>query len=139
MSMSLIGTYRTGNDPPFCEENFPMSTGCTSFTWRIHYSKIDSMEAYRSIRYAPMNHSHIPSFPNCLPHIDWQENMPKFKHEEGDDDVVHLIKFHVPIHKLKVKLHEYHLMKMFMATLQGDVRSWYEMFQPDRLYSLKDF
>jgi hypothetical protein len=30
-------------------------------------------------------------------------------------------------------------MKMFMATLEGKVRLWYEGLKPGILYSLKDF
>jgi hypothetical protein len=40
---------------------------------------------YRSARYAPMNQSHIPGFPNCIPHIDWQKYLPKFKDGKGND------------------------------------------------------
>jgi hypothetical protein len=90
-------------------------------------------------RYAPMNRSHIPGFPNRLPRIDWKTYLPKFKDEEGDDASLHLIKFHMHVHKLKVKFHEYCLMKMFMATLEGKARSWYEKLPAASLYSLKDF
>jgi len=41
--------------------------------------------------------------------------------------------------KLKVQFHEDCLMKMFMATLEGKARSWYEGFPSSSLYSLKDF
>ena len=43
------------------------------------------------------------------------------------------------IHKLGVKLHENFLMKMFMATLEGDARSWYEGLLSESLFSLTDF
>ena len=43
------------------------------------------------------------------------------------------------IHKLGVKLHEYSLMKMFMTSLEGNARSWYEGLSAGSLYSLRDF
>jgi hypothetical protein len=93
----------------------------------------------QSARYAPMNRSHIPGFPNRMPCIDWKTYLPKFKDEEGDDDALHLIKFHMHSRKLKVKWHEYCLMKMFMATLHGNARSWYENLPSASLYSLQGF
>jgi len=98
-----------------------------------------SMEAYRSIRYAPMNCSHVPVFPSCLPRIDWQTYFPKFNYQEGDDAVLHLIKFHRHIYKLVIKFHEDFLMKMFMDTLVDKDRSWYKRLKPSSLYSLKYF
>jgi hypothetical protein len=56
-----------------------------------------------------------------------------------DDVVLHLIKFHLHIHKLEIKFHEDCMMKMFMATLEGKARSWYEGLKPGSLYSLKYF
>ena len=73
-----------------------------------------------------MNHSHILGFPNRMPHIDWQSCLPKFKDEKGDDAALHLIKFHMHSRKLKVEWHEDCLMKIFMDTLEGKTRSWYE-------------
>ena len=70
-----------------------------------------------STRYAPMNHAHIPSFPNRIPKVDWQIDLPKFKDQKNDDAALHLVRFHIHIHKMRVKLHEYSLVKMFMATL----------------------
>ena len=43
------------------------------------------------------------------------------------------------IHKLGVKLHEDSLMKMFMVSLEGDARSWYEGLPSEILYSLTNF
>ena len=82
-----------------------------------------SSNARKNVRYAPMNPSHIPSFPNLMSHIDWQSYLPKLKDEEGDDVALHLIKFHMHSCKLKVEWHEDCLMKMFMATLEGKTRS----------------
>ena len=77
-------------------------------------------------RYAPMNHSHISSFPNQIPNVDWQTCLPKFKNQKSDDAALHLVRFHMNIHELGVELHEDSLMKMFMVSLEVDARSWYE-------------
>lgn len=86
-----------------------------------------------------MNHSHIPGFPNHMPHIDWQSCIPKFEDEEGDVAALHLIKFHMHSRKLKFEWHEDCSMKMFMAILEGKERSWYEQLPTSSLYSPKDF
>jgi hypothetical protein len=86
-----------------------------------------------------MNRSHIPSFPNRMPCVDWQAYLPKFKDQYGDDVAFHLVKFHMHIHRLGVKSHEDYLMKMFMATLEGEARSWYEGLPSASLFSLEDF
>jgi hypothetical protein len=52
---------------------------------------------------------------------------------------LHLIKFHMHICRLGVEFHEDCLMKMFMDTLEGKERLWYEGLKPCSLYSLKDF
>ena len=43
------------------------------------------------------------------------------------------------VYKLGVVLHEYYLMKMFMARLEGNTWSWCEGLPSECLYSLKDF
>ena len=91
------------------------------------------------VRYAPMNRTHIPSFPNRIPNIDWQEYLPRFKDQKGDDVALHLFRFHKHIHKLGVELHEDYLMKMFMVSLEGNAWSWYERLPVESLYSLKEF
>jgi hypothetical protein len=93
----------------------------------------------RYARYAPMNHSHIPDFPNRIPYIDWKKYLPKFKDGKGNDVALHLIIFHMHICNLGVEFHEDCLMKIFMATLEGKERLWYEVLKPGSLYSLKDF
>ena len=67
-------------------------------------------------RYAPMNHAHIPSFPNIIPKIYFLTYLPRFKYQKNDDSDIHLFRFHKHIHKLRVELHENFLMKMFMAS-----------------------
>ena len=72
-----------------------------------------------------MNHSHIPSFPNRIPNIDYQAYLQRFKDQKGDDVALPLLRSHKHIHKLGVELHEDSLMKMFMVSLEGNARSWY--------------
>ena len=88
--------------------------------------------------YAAMNREHIPGFPNHIPPIDLQTYLPKFKDQDGDDVAFHLVKFHMHIHRLGVKLHEDCLMKMFMETLEGEAQSWYEGLPSSSLFSLED-
>lgn len=90
-------------------------------------------------RYATLKQYHIPGFPNHMPHVDWKTYLPKFRDQVGDDASLHLVKFDMHVHKLKVVFHEDCLMKMFMATLEGKARSWYEGLSFASLYSLKDF
>ena len=71
--------------------------------------------------------------------MDWQACLTKFKNQKSDDVALHLVKFHMHIHKLGVELHGDSLMKMFMVSLEGNARSWYERFPLDSLYSLKYF
>ena len=86
-----------------------------------------------------MNIDHIPSFPNKIPQVNSQRNIPIFQDEDVDDALLHLIKFHVHAWKLKVEWHEDCLMKMFMKTLEGKSRKWYKGLDPGSLFSLKDF
>ena len=86
-----------------------------------------------------MRRSHIPGFPNRIPKVDWLTYLPRLRDEEGDDAALHLIKFHMHVRKLKTSFPKDCLMKMFMATLEGQARSWYENLPPACIYSLKDF
>lgn len=86
-----------------------------------------------------MNRSHIPRFPNKMPSIDWKTCLPKFKDEKGHNATLHLIRFHMHVHTLRIRFHEDCLMKMFMATLEGKTQSWYENLPHACIYSLKDF
>ena len=72
-------------------------------------------------RYALMNRSHIPCFPNPMPKVDWLTGLPIFKQkkEEEDNVALHLVRFHMHVCRLKVQFPEDCLMKMFMATLEG--------------------
>ena len=86
-----------------------------------------------------MSRSHIPSFPNRIPKVDWSTYLPKFRDEDSEDAALHVTRFHMHIRKLGVRLHEDSLMKMFMASLEGNARFWYESLPDESLYSLKDF
>ena len=71
-------------------------------------------------RYAPMSRDHIPGFPNKIPKVDWQRNLPMFKYDDRNDVTLHLVRFHMHTRKLKVDFPEDCLMKIFMATLEGE-------------------
>ena len=67
-------------------------------------------------RYAPMSRDHILGFPNKMPKVDWSRNLPTFNDDGKKDAALHLIIFHMHIHKLKVDFPEDCLMKIFLAT-----------------------
>jgi len=90
-------------------------------------------------RYAPMSRDHIPGFPNKIPKVDWSRNLPTFKDDGKKDATLHLVQFHMHIRKLKVDFLEDCLMKIFLATLEGEAQSWYESLPPACIYYLKDF
>jgi len=77
-------------------------------------------------RYAPMSRDHVPGFPNKIPKVDWSKNFLVFRNVEGNDVALHLVKFHIHVHTLKINFSEGCLMKMFMATLEDEPLSWYE-------------
>ena len=47
----------------------------------------------RAARYAPMNLSTIPGYPNKIPLVDWQTYLPRFNDEKGDDVAIHYLDF----------------------------------------------
>ena len=128
-----------------------------AFTWRLHslknpaigaswwlnYREINSSKIFKmnqiARRYAPMSRDHIPGFPNKMSKVDWSKNFPVFRNVEGNDAALHLVKFHIHVHRLKINFLESCLMKMFMATLEDEAWSWYESFPPACIYCLKDF
>ena len=67
-----------------------------------------------------MSRDHIPGFPNKIPKVYWQMNFPMFKDDDRNDSALHLVRFHMHTRKLKVDFPEYFLMKIFMATLEGE-------------------
>ena len=85
-----------------------------------------------------MSRDHIPGFPHKMPQVNWDDNLPVFQGEKFDDPLLHLIKFHIHVWRLKVEWHEDCLMKMFMLTLEGKARGWYEWLRTGSLFSLRD-
>jgi len=90
-------------------------------------------------RYAPMSRDHIPGFPNKMPKVDWSRNLPTSNDDGKKDAALHLVRFHMHIRKLKVDFPEDCLMKIFLATLEGEAQSWYENLPLACIYCLKDF
>ena len=86
-----------------------------------------------------MSRDHILGFQNKNPKVYWQRNFPTFQDDDRKDVVLHLVRFHIHICKLKVDFPEDCLMKIFMATLEGEARSWFESFLPTCIYYSKDF
>ena len=74
-----------------------------------------------------------------MPHVDWLTCFLEFRDEEGDNATLHLLTFHMHVHKMKIWFLEDFLMKMFMASLEGKSRKWYEDLRPRILSCLKDF
>lgn len=97
------------------------------------------MNLTNQLMYAPLERSKIPGFPNPFPKFDWSRNIQLFKDEIGDDAALHLLKFHMHLQNFKVKFHEDCLMKIFMLTLEGKARSWYENLRASSICSLKQF
>ena len=97
------------------------------------------MSARIRARYTPMNIAHILGFPNKIPKVDWKMYLPRFKDEKDGNATIHLIKFRRHIHRLGLKFPQECLKKIFMASLEDNVRSWYEGLPAASLYSLKYF
>ena len=74
-----------------------------------------------------------------MPQVYWKTYLPKFRDGKGDDATLHLIRFHMHVHKLEINFHEDCLMNIFMITLEEKARFWYESLPPACIYSLKDF
>ena len=86
-----------------------------------------------------MSRDHILGFPNKIPKVDWQRNLPMFKDDDRNNAALHLVSFHMHTRKLKVYFPKDCLMKIFMATLEGEAQSWYESLPSGSIYCLKDF
>ena len=86
-----------------------------------------------------MNRSHILGFPNPMPKVEWLDDLPIFKDEKKYNVALHLVRFHMNVHSVKVQFPEDCLMNMFMATLEGKTWSWYESLPNGSLHSLADF
>ena len=84
-----------------------------------------------------MSRDHILGFPNKMPKVEWQRNLPMFKNVKGNDVALHLVRFHMHVRRLKIAFPKDFLMKIFMATLENEARSWYESLPPASIYCLK--
>ena len=85
-----------------------------------------------------MSREHIPGFPHKMPQVFWDDNLPVFQGEKFEDPLIHLIKLHIHVWKVRTEWHEDCLMKMFMLTLEEKARDWYEWLEPRSLFSLRD-
>jgi hypothetical protein len=98
------------------------------------------MEAILAQRFAPLNFSVVPGFSNVVPTIDeWGEYLPRFREDKDDNLADHLLEFHEVI-GYQLAIHDDDvLMKMFMYSLAGDARKWYQSLPLASIYSLKKF
>ena len=71
-----------------------------------------------------MNCAQVHGFPNRIPCIDWKNYLPKFIDGNEDEVVLHLVRFHMHVCKLKIEFPKDFLMKNFMATLEDKARVW---------------
>jgi hypothetical protein len=98
-----------------------------------------AMEAILARRFAPLNFSVVPGFPNPAPSFsECADFLPIFSRKDEDNPAQHLVKFHQCIDQLDV-YHEDALMKMFVYSLDGDARQWYITLPISSISSLKDF
>jgi hypothetical protein len=98
-----------------------------------------AMEALLARRFAPLNFLVVPSFPNPTPSFSGcPDFLPIFSGNDEDNPAQHLIKFHQCIDQLDV-YHEDDIMKMFVYSLEGDARQWYQSLPISSISSLKDF
>ena len=75
----------------------------------------------------------IPFFPNPVPHMDEMEgHLPKFKDENDDNPIDHLLEFHECMHQLNI-VHEDVLMKMFIYSLEEDACEWSMSLHPSSI------
>jgi hypothetical protein len=98
-----------------------------------------AMEAILARRFSPLNFSAIAGYPHPVPQIDeWQDLLPRFYEGENDNPVEHVQEFHALMQQLDIQHEDIH-MKLFMYSLQGDVRIWYQSLETSSISSLKEF
>ena len=71
-----------------------------------------------------MNQTHIPGFENPIPKFDWLTDLAIFKNVKKYNFSLHLVRFHMHVHRIKVQFPEDCILKMFMVTLEGKSWSW---------------
>jgi hypothetical protein len=90
-------------------------------------------------RFYPLNFSAIDGYPHLVPQIDeWKDLLPRFYEGEDENPFEHVHEFHDLMQQLDIH-HEDILMKMFMYSLEGDVRQWHRTFPTSSISSLKEF
>ena len=82
-----------------------------------------------------MSRDHIPGFPNKMPKVDWSKNFPVFRNVEGNDATIHLVKFHIHVHILKINFPEDCLMKALSSSSRDllfltPLRSYHPPLEP---------
>jgi hypothetical protein len=99
----------------------------------------DQMKAIVALRFVPLNFIDIIGFPNVVPTMDiWGDFLPCFKENKEDNPSYHLVKFHEYIDQLD--LHHVDVrMKMFMYSLEGNARQWYQSLPSSSISSLTKF
>lgn len=97
------------------------------------------MDAILAQRFSPLNFLAIPGFPNPSPSFtNCAYFHPIFCGDVGDNPTQHLIQFHWCIDRLNI-YHEDSLMKLFVYSLNGDARKWYQSLSTASISSLQDF
>ena len=97
------------------------------------------MEAILAQGFSPINLSVVPGFPNVVPTIDeWGDFLPRFREHRDENPAKHLLEFHELMHQWGIH-HEDVLMQMFMYSLEGYAREWYQSFPPTSISSLEQF
>jgi hypothetical protein len=90
-------------------------------------------------RFSPFNFSVVPGFPNVVPTPnEWVDYFPIFREHKEDNPAQHLHEFHELMLQWEIH-HEDVLMKMFMFSLAGDAREWYQSLPPASISSLGEF
>jgi len=97
------------------------------------------MEEILAQIFVPFDFSVVSGYPNPVPHVDeLQGRLPKFKECIDDNPTEHFLEFHEMMHHLDI-FHEDVLMNMFMYSLEGDAREWYQSLPHSSISSLKQF
>jgi hypothetical protein len=82
------------------------------------------MDKILAQRYSFCDFSKIVGFPNPVPGRDeWKISLPKFRGEESEVPIVHLLDFHDFIHHLHI-VHEDVQINIFRCSLEGIARDW---------------
>jgi len=97
------------------------------------------MDVILAQKFAPFDFSAILGFPNVVPIMDeWGDCLPRFRENKDDHPAKHLLDFHEIMNQLGI-YHEYVLMKMFMYSLVGDARQWYQSLPASSIFSFREF